>query len=296
MTECCIAAVDRKGIPENPACTAVVPWWSFTKVLIAAAALRLVEQGRLFLDAPLPGHPFTLRQLLQHRAGLGDYGRLPQYQADVAGGKAPWSEQELHAHVPLTRFVFAPGTGWAYSNVGYLVVRSLIEREVEADLKDVLHDQVLAPLGLQSSRLAVTPEDMRFTAFKGGHGYHPGWAFHGFVIGPADEAALALHRLLTGDLLSPASRMALLDAHPLGGEIPGRPWLTTGYGVGIALGTMKTADGTDPFRVIGHSAAGPGSVGAVYHAPGRRRTVAVFCSGVDEGVAENEALRWLLTE
>ena len=53
-----------------------VPWWSFTKTVLAAAALALVRDGRLALDEPLPGRPYTLRQLLQHRAGLTDYGRM----------------------------------------------------------------------------------------------------------------------------------------------------------------------------------------------------------------------------
>ena len=49
-----------------------VPWWSFTKTILAAASLRLVAQGRLELDKPVAGKPYTLRYLLQHRAGLGD--------------------------------------------------------------------------------------------------------------------------------------------------------------------------------------------------------------------------------
>ena len=45
---------------------AIVPWWSFTKTVIAAAALVLVRDGKLLLDTPVTGKPFTLRQLLQH--------------------------------------------------------------------------------------------------------------------------------------------------------------------------------------------------------------------------------------
>lgn len=52
----------------------------------------------------------------------------------------------------------------------------------------------------------------------------------------------------------------------------------------------------EPLEVIGHSAGGPGSVGAVYNArcDGKARTVAVFTAGSDEGVAEEEALRMLI--
>ena len=61
-----------------------VPWWSVTKTAIAAAALTLVGEGRLDLDAPFAGRAYTLRQLLQHRAGLRDYGAMPAYQEAVA--------------------------------------------------------------------------------------------------------------------------------------------------------------------------------------------------------------------
>ena len=232
MTASQIAIVDRNGRPEGDFSTAVVPWWSFTKALIAASALRLAEQGRLALDEPLSGLPYTLRQLLQHRACVGDYGRLPEYQAAVARGDTPWTDDELFARVSPVELLFSPGTGWAYSNVGYLLVRRVIERSYGAGLKQVLDDLVLGQLDLRSSRLAETPDDMRATAFEGGHGYHPGWVFHGAVVGPVVEAALALHRLLNGDLLAPASRTALLDHHPIGGPLAGRPWVTTGYGSG----------------------------------------------------------------
>ena len=56
--------------------TADVPWWSFSKTVIATAALALVRDGCLTLDELLPDRPYTLRQLLQHRAGLTEYGRL----------------------------------------------------------------------------------------------------------------------------------------------------------------------------------------------------------------------------
>ena len=51
-----------------------------------------------------------------------------------------------------------------------------------------------------------------------------------------------------------------------------------------------------PLTVLGHSAGGPGSVGAVYHAPATGRTVAVFTAGTDEGVAEAQAFALLLGE
>lgn len=152
--------------------------------------------------------------------------------------------------------------------------------------KDALGGLVLAPLHLRSCRLAETRGDMAETAFEGGRPHHPGWAFHGIVIGPAGEAAPALHRLLRSDWLAPASRAALIDRHPIGGAVEGRPRLTTGYGLGLMIGTMGS--GTPrPLEVIGHSAGGPGSVGAVCHAPGNGRTVAVLAAGTSRGAGRD---------
>jgi CubicO group peptidase (beta-lactamase class C family) len=290
-----VAAIDHRGQAKGDSSTALVPWWSFTKTLIAACALRLAEQGRLALDVPLGGRPYTTRQLLQHCAGVGNYGDSADYHAAVTRRDPPWSDDELFARFPPERLLFAPGTGWAYSNIGYLLLRRHIERISGTGLKDALNELVLTPLGLRSSRLAESPADMATTAFEGGHGYHPGWAFHGIVIGPALEAARALHGILQSDLLTPASRAALLDRHPIGGPLADRPWQTTGYGLGLMIGSMSRSGMPQPLPVAGHSAGGPGSVGAVYRSSqdGEARTVAVFCAGTDEGIAENEALQFL---
>jgi D-alanyl-D-alanine carboxypeptidase len=125
----------------------VVPWWSVTKTAMAAAALMLSERGRLTLDAPLPGRPFTLRQLLRHDAGLRDYTAVPAYLAAAQAGAAPWSEAELLARVEADRLAYPPGGGWTYSNVGYLLARRAIEHAFEADLEAALQALVFAPLG-----------------------------------------------------------------------------------------------------------------------------------------------------
>ena len=125
-----------------------VPWWSVTKTCMAAAALILSERGKLTLDAPLPGRPFSLRQLLRHDAGLRDYTAVPDYLAAATSGGAPWSETELLARVDVDRLAYQPGDGWTYSNVGYLLVRRAIESAFGADLEAALQALVFAPLGV----------------------------------------------------------------------------------------------------------------------------------------------------
>jgi D-alanyl-D-alanine carboxypeptidase len=290
-----IAVVHGDGRIEDSAPTAIVPWWSFTKTLIAAAAFKLSEAGKLSLDERVPGHPFTLRQLLQNRAGVGDYGGLKEYHEAVARADTPWSDDEVFRRVPPGKLLFPPGEGWSYSNVGYLILRRVIEKAFGAGLDRVLSELLFAPLAISNARLAQSADEMASVALPPPHPYHPNWAFHGFVIGPAREAALLLHRLLEGSFLSPSSRAALLDKHPLGGALPGRPWETIGYGSGMMMPTVTL--GGASLQLAGHSAGGPGSGGAVYHTlrEGPRMTVAAFASGDNESAAEHAAVRCLLT-
>jgi CubicO group peptidase (beta-lactamase class C family) len=266
----------------------LVPWWSVTKTVLAAGALKLVADGRLSLDERLDGRPYTLRQLLQHRAGVPEYGRLAAYHDAVDRGDPPWSVDDLLQRVGAGSLDFAPGQGWAYSNVGYLLVRQIIEGVLGTDIGTALSETLLAPLGLDTVKLARHPADLTDTAWGNARGYHPDWVYHGLLIGTADDAARFLHDLITGKILPPDLLTEMTDAHPLGGPLPGRPWLTTGYGLGLMIGRMAGAG-----LAIGHSGSGPGSVGAVYHFPEGPDpcTVAVFAVGDDEAVTEFEVAR-----
>ena len=135
------------------------PWWSFTKTVLAICAMRLLERGMLDLDSPRPGRTYTLRQLLQHRAGVPDYGGLKAYHDAVARNDPAWPRQRLLDAVGGDRLDFAPGTGWAYSNVGTMFVREAIEEATGLPLARALETEVFAGLDLPSVRLATAPAD-----------------------------------------------------------------------------------------------------------------------------------------
>jgi CubicO group peptidase (beta-lactamase class C family) len=267
-----------------------VPWWSFTKTVLAATALSLVRDGLLDLDQSLAEGPFTLRQLLRHEAGLADYGELADYHAAVARHDAPWPVEDMLQRLDATRLRYPPGEGWRYSNVGYLYVARLIERTTGLALGKALQQRVFAPLGLSQVRLAATPADLQDVDMGSASAYHPGWVYHGLLVGPLSEAALLLDRLQSGDLLPPALLQAMREVRVLFGPIPGRPWSAPGYALGLMQGPADNG-----LLVSGHTGGGPGSVVAVYHcAQGERSaTCAVFAAGGEEGAVEAEAVRQL---
>ena len=73
----------------------LVPYWSFSKIILSVIALKLVERNQLFLDKLIETYPFTLWQILQHTSGLTDYGHFPEYQSAVNRGEKPWSTEAL---------------------------------------------------------------------------------------------------------------------------------------------------------------------------------------------------------
>ena len=281
-------------VQTSGASTALLPWWSFTKTALAIAALRLVEAGRLELDAPRPGKPYSLRQLLTHRAGVPNYAGLETYHRAVAAGEEAWSRARLLAEVGAEKLVFEPGSGWAYSNVGYMFVADAIEEASGLPLAAALRRLALDPLGLAATHLAEGPSGFRDVHWPALRRYDPRWVYHGCLIGPAGDAARLLHALSKGEILGPDLASQMQERFtPMGRLLPGRPAIEAGYGMGLMIGRMGDAG-----RVLGHSGDGPGSVSAVWHFPGLDRpvTVAVFSEGVNVGAAECEAQAIALAE
>ena len=101
---------------------------SVGKQFTATAVMMLVEGGRISLDDPLTKYfkdapatwkDVTVRELLSHTAGFGDYPEKFDFRKD-------WTEDELLKLVEDTPLAYTPGTNWAYSNLGYLTLGILI--------------------------------------------------------------------------------------------------------------------------------------------------------------------------
>jgi CubicO group peptidase (beta-lactamase class C family) len=135
---------------------------SVTKQMTAAAIMLLVRDGRLRYDDPLrqalPGFPdywsgVTIRHLLTHTSGMPDYEQLME-KAGKENGTA-WSperqirDEEVLALLKKERHgLFAPGTRWAYSNSGYVLLGLVAARAADKPFGDVLRERIFAPLGM----------------------------------------------------------------------------------------------------------------------------------------------------
>jgi len=149
-----VAAIEKAGgkpvshwIPESgdePGFLA----YSITKTITAILLLQLAELGQLSVNDPLSrwfprishSTKISLRQLLNHTAGIPDYGGLRVYHEAVRSApSAPWTFERFAAETFEKGLRFEPGTGWAYSNPAYMLLRRIIEVSV------LLESRVISP-------------------------------------------------------------------------------------------------------------------------------------------------------
>ncbi len=256
--------------------------YSVTKSLLATVILQLVEQGRVALDAPVQAYlthvpldaPVTVRQLLNHTGGVPDYYALPAYFEVLKADPAqPWTSEDFLAHTLPKGLTFAPGRGWGYSNIGFLLLRKVIERVMNRSLRTALHEQLFVPLDLQQTFVAQTLGDARrltpgYSGFFSSDDaladvrslYHPGWVSHGVVMSTAPELAQLIEALFTGRLILPQSLAVMLEPVPVPSEHP--LFQQPAYGLGLMI------DPESRYGVIaGHGGEGPGYSAAALHLP-----------------------------
>ena len=146
---------------------------SISKWLTATAALRLVEQGKLDLDAPVqrycpefPGKRWevTTRHLLSHRSGVRHYWGANREPRDTEKQREALQrlsdEERLWMIVrytdvikPLNRFkddslLFEPGIRYRYTSFGYRLVGCVLKGAAEKPYRELMDELVFHPAGM----------------------------------------------------------------------------------------------------------------------------------------------------
>lgn len=167
------ATADRLITPTDHFRTA-----SQTKTFTAAVVLQLVDEGSVELDAPIErylpgvvagehydGEAISVRQLLQHTSGIA---------RDAAGARAEpdgtYTLAELVRAGLAQPPLFAPGTGWGYSNVNYLLAGMLIESLTGQTVADAVTDRVIEPLGLTGTSFPAPGDRTLAAPYLPGYG------------------------------------------------------------------------------------------------------------------------------
>ncbi|HEY2392223.1 MAG TPA: serine hydrolase domain-containing protein [Candidatus Angelobacter sp.] len=152
---------------------------SLTKQFTAACILLLQERGRLNVRDPiskyLSGLPdmwrtITIHQLLTHTSGIPNYTNEAAFARIRRTGATPAEMVALAAAKPLE---FTPGTKWAYSNTGYILLGMLIEKASGQTYADFLQSNIFGPLGMTNSGYDRTADILKERAsgyeLKDGH-------------------------------------------------------------------------------------------------------------------------------
>jgi D-alanyl-D-alanine carboxypeptidase len=151
---------------------------SVTKMFTAVAVLRLVQERKIRLEDPIgtllpavakkPIARATIHQLLTHTSGAGD----------VFGPRYAEHQRELRTHTDYVRMFgddalrSEPGTRYAYSNFGYILLGAMIERVTGKSYYDFVQRVVFDPAGM--TRTGTLPEDVQVEGRAIGYDLPPG--------------------------------------------------------------------------------------------------------------------------
>jgi D-alanyl-D-alanine carboxypeptidase len=137
-------------VPESPYEPAFLVF-SITKTFTATLILQLCDEGTLDLDTPVarwfPRLPdaerISIRRLLNHTAGLPDYGPIRAYHEAVRSSPTePWSFDRFAAETFEKGLLFRPGLGWAYSNPAYMLAKRIAEEVTGLSYRDLVSERL----------------------------------------------------------------------------------------------------------------------------------------------------------
>jgi len=149
---------------------------SISKLVTAIGIMKLKEEGKLsltdsvfglrgILNDPFFGEPkdkrvyrINVAELLSHEAGwtqrYGDQMFMPLVVAEKMGLKPPVDTKTIVKFALEKNLHYTPGTGKAYSNLGYSILGLIIEKVSGMDYEDFCKKTILEPVGIFDMKIA----------------------------------------------------------------------------------------------------------------------------------------------
>ncbi len=162
----------EQGIPLQS--TDIFELASLSKQFTAMMVMICKEKGLLdfddlaseYVETPYPG--ISIRHLLTHTSGLPDYQEVMDEHWDkskVAGN--PEILEYLRKYAPLKSF--EPGEKYEYSNTGYVILASIVEKATGKDFVKLSEEWIFKPLGMENTAIRSLPEKAKVPNFAAGH-------------------------------------------------------------------------------------------------------------------------------
>lgn len=270
------------GVPIRP--DTVFDIGSTSKQFTAVAVLLLVQDGKLGLDDAVQQHlpelaqalpeRFTVRQMLQHTAGLNDYTEL-MLMAGHAIENLTGDAEALQTLRAAPALQFKPGSRHSYSNSGYFLAALLVERVSGQKLDALLQARVFQPLGMTATHVRTDHTQVvknRATAY--------GPTEKGFAIEMSDwnqagdgavQSSVQDLARWDGELAQPkVLKPALIEALRTPGVL--NDGTVLGYGMGLMLDSHRGLPRTQ------HGGAWAGYRAVTMQYPQQRLGLAVTCN------------------
>jgi D-alanyl-D-alanine carboxypeptidase len=271
---------------------------SVTKTFVATVVLQLVGEGKLALDDTIErwlpglvpnGRAITVRQLLNHTAGLFDYlgdGDKTVERRVLSGDwNYRWKPRELVAISTAHKANFAPGTGWSYCNTCYILLGLIVEEATGNPITAELRKRVFEPAGLRATSLDTRPpmsgQYARGYALLGEpplvdfSTLSPSLAWTaGAIVSTADDLARFYHALLGGRLLKSDLLRTMQTTVPVAAR-PGWRW-------GLGINKRPSPCGAQ----WGHDGGYPGYRTWALNSTDGKRQVVVFTNLGEDSSSE----------
>ena len=257
---------------------------SISKLVTALVIMRLAEEGRLTLDAPIasifPSHEtlsrlppaVTVRRLLNHTSGLPDYTRA-ELEAKVARGVVTDADLTAVLKRPL---LSEPGRVWSYADAPFRILSLAIERISGLSYERYISERLAPALGLRSIRVCAPGAADHAAGYLSRDSRllpEPAYAIRGLLgegglCATAEDLARLPAAAKNGSWISAASLSAMTAPTRLeGGQL-------VDYGLGVQRGLLGRKS------AWGHTGGGPdGSWASVAHYPKKGVTIAVLANG-----------------
>lgn len=147
---------------------------SISKQFTAMMVMICKEKGMLnyddlvekYLDIPYKG--ITIRNLLTHTSGLPDYQKVMDENWDklkVAGNTEIM--EYLNKYKP--KILFSPGDEYKYSNTGYVLLASIVEKVTGEDFVEMSNKWIFEPLKMKNTLIRSNEEKKRLDNLAFGH-------------------------------------------------------------------------------------------------------------------------------
>ncbi|NBB23919.1 serine hydrolase [Porphyrobacter sp. SLTP] len=208
-------------------------WASVTKQVIAILVMREVERGTIDLDQPVATYlpafrsanagTATVRNLLQHRAGLPNPADVPEfYSAEFKGSRDPLNG---FCAGPVTG---APGGDWAYNNCDYMVLGAVLEAVAGLSWDKLFIRDIAGPLGFEFAGAYPGEQFTRWGVIDGVREQPSDLSAYGAsagLYGEPDDILAIDNALMRGDLLGPEALAEMWKGDPALGYMALGQWV-----------------------------------------------------------------------